>query len=149
MREGGAAAPPPSSAPLQIAACLGSKAWSTGFDCKQFELADGIKRFTNATAWYVSCGILASILFVREFPRQGAGFPEDFDIRFNEIVIRNFESFVTEQRHRRVVSRDESSVASISAPYPTYECENRHGRIAEPGVAVVADIAELALEAAR
>lgn len=125
------------------------RAWSTGFDCNQFELADSVKRFTNATAWYVSCGILASILFIREFPAQGAGFPEDFDIRFNEIVIRNFESFVTEQQQARVISRDESGVASISAPYPTYECENRYGRNAEPGVAAVADIAELALEAAR
>ena len=112
------------------------RAWSTGFDCKQFELADSIKSFTNATAWYVSCGILASILFIREFPRQGAGFPEDFDIRFNEIVIRNFESFVTEQPRKHIVSRDETGVSSISAPYPTYECENHYARAPERSATV-------------
>lgn len=114
------------------------RAWSTGFDCSQFELADSIKQFSNATAWYVSCGILASILFIREFPAQGAGFPEDFDIRFNEIVIRNFESFVGGhgQRQQRVVSRDETGAAAISAPYPTYECANHHARVPGHGQAL-------------
>jgi homospermidine synthase len=117
------------------------RAWSTGFDCSQFELADSIKSFSNATAWYVSCGILASILFIREFPSQGAGFPEDFDIRFNQIVIRNFESFVTEQPHRHVVSRDESGAASVSAPYPSYECENHYERTAQSCLAADVDCA--------
>ena len=124
------------------------RAWSTGFDCTQFELADSIKTFSNATAWYVSCGILASILFIREFPAQGAGFPEDFDIHHNEIVIRNFESFVTEQRRKRVVSRDETGSAGISAPYPTYECENHYARAPEHGPAVDVHCAVLPVEEA-
>ena len=119
------------------------RAWSTGFDCTQFELAESIKSFSNATAWYVSCGILASILFIREFPAQGAGFPEDFDIRFNEAVIRNFESFVTEQAGKHVVSRDETGVAMVSAPYPTYECDNHHDRAAQPAAVAVGDTVAL------
>ncbi len=102
------------------------RAWSTGFDCTQAELDPALLAFTNATAWYVSCGILSAILFIREFPDQGAGFPEDFDTACNEVVIRNFEAFATPGGVRRVVSRDESASASLTPPYPTYECENRY-----------------------
>ncbi|GDY11947.1 hypothetical protein LBMAG53_08250 [Planctomycetota bacterium] len=118
------------------------RAWSTGFDCTQIELAEEIKAFSNATAWYVSSGILASILFMREFPSLGAGFPEDFDIRYNEIVIRNFESFVTGRGRKQVVSCDETGVASLSEPYPTYECENNYAKepAHSPAVPVRSDI---------
>lgn len=102
------------------------KAWSTYFDCTQKELNSSIKKFTNATAWYVSCGVLASILFLREFPRQGAGFAEDFSTDYNEVVIRNFECFVTEDKAKTVVSKDESQMLSITEAYPTYECENKY-----------------------
>lgn len=56
----------------------------------------------------------------------GPGFPEDFDGALNPVAIRNFEGFVS-PAGRRVVSRDESGHARLSAAYPTYECENRRG----------------------
>lgn len=102
------------------------RAWSTGFDCRQDDLDPALRPFTNATAWYVSCGILAALLLIREYPDAGPGFPEDFDGALNTVAIRNFEGFVSPVG-RRVVSRDESGLARLSAAYPTYECENRHG----------------------
>jgi homospermidine synthase len=100
------------------------RSWSTYYNCMQSELPNNIKMFTNATAWYVSCGVLSSILFLREFPSQGAGFPEDFDIQFNEVVIRNFETFVSECQLSKVISQDESHMMKLSPAYATYECVN-------------------------
>jgi hypothetical protein len=73
----------------------------------------------------VSCGVLSSILFIREHPQEGPGFPEDFDSKFNEIVARNFERFVT-TTGKEIRSQDESSRLRLTGPYPTYECENRY-----------------------
>jgi homospermidine synthase len=100
------------------------RAWSTSFDCAQTDLAPELKKFTNATAWYVSCGVLSSILFLREFPNEGPGFPEDFDSRFNEIVVRNFENFVA--NNTKAVKSHEESCMRLTAAYPTYECENEY-----------------------
>jgi homospermidine synthase len=101
------------------------RAWSTYFDCAQDDITTELKEFTNATAWYVSCGVLSSILFIREHPQEGPGFPEDFDSKFNEVVARNFERFVT-STGKGIRSQDETSRLRLTGPYPTYECENRY-----------------------
>ena len=58
-------------------------------------------------------------------------------------MIRNFEAFVTEQTGKHVVSRDETGVAMVSAPYPTYECDNHHDRAAQPAAVAVGDTVAL------
>lgn len=100
------------------------RAWSTYFDCAQTDLSVELKRFTNATAWYVSCGVLSSILLLREFPNEGPGFPEDFNHKLNEIVVRNFEHFAANGA-KSVQSQDEKEMR-LTAAYPTYECENQY-----------------------
>jgi len=101
------------------------RAWSTYFDCAQVDISAELKEFTNSTAWYVSCGVLSSILFLREFPQEGPGFPEDFDCKFNDVVARNFERFVT-STGKEIRSQDESPRIRLTGPFPTYECENHY-----------------------
>ena len=115
--------------------------WFYGYRMTQ----DSIKHTadTNATAWFVSAGVLAGIHLIRSNPDLGINFPENLDFALNEQAVNYFLNYVTPDN---LVSRPVDGLY-LSGEYPTYDVPNlfaaRHESCTAPAVLPREDPADI------
>ena len=92
--------------------------WFYGYRMMQATVPDHAR--TNATAWYVSAGVLAGISLIQNNPGLGINFPEHLPFALNEAAVA---AFIALNPADGLISKPIDHLF-ISPEYPTYEVFN-------------------------
>jgi len=96
--------------------CDDGKNWFTGHQMQQ-ETAIQFAPQSNATAWYVSAGVLSGVRWIQKNPNWGVLFPEFAN---HSAIVQHFMEFTNPKQH---ISRPIKQLY-ISASYPDIDLEN-------------------------